>query len=301
MTHQREIVRRRNAAGAAADDRHFLARGGQGFGHGHFARVFHRVAFEAADVDGGVHHAPATAHFAGVFADEPAHRHEGVVLADEAHGVRASARFDEGYVARNVHARRALRHAGNGLVEGAFATPVFDVFDEIVAESFDSFQDHARRFVADGAVGGIVDALRRLPDEFDGVQRRVAVQNVVQKFFQRPQPDAAGHAFAAGLGMAHLQKGCRHIHGAKPGRAGADAAFHIFVQLLHGGLRLVLRNDTQSAHNSSRVFPPREIPTAILPIFPAPFRAPSVSVRTRGKFIPTLLFYHKRNGMSNKK
>ena len=52
--------------------------------------------------------------------------------------------------------------------------------------------------------------------------------------------------------MAHLQKGRRHIHGAKSRRAGTDTPFDVLIQLLHGGLRPVLRNDTQSAHNSSR-------------------------------------------------
>lgn len=95
--------------------------------------MFYREAFKTANIDGGVHHAAAAAHFAGVFADESAHGGQGIVLADEPDGVRVSSRFHQRNIAGNVHARGTLRHAGNGLIERAFAAPVFDVLDKVVA------------------------------------------------------------------------------------------------------------------------------------------------------------------------
>lgn len=230
----------------------FLPVGGQGLGYGHAARVLHGKPLEAADIDGSVHHTAAAADLAGVLADESADGGQGVVLADKPDGVGVSARFDEGDIAGDIHARGALRHAGDGLVERAFAASVFDMLHEVVAEAADALENHIRGLIADRAVRRKINAFGRLFDQVDGVEGRVAVENVVQKLFQLSQAYAAGHAFAAGLRVAHLQKRRCYIHGAKSRGACADTAFHVLVKLLDGGLRLVLGNDTQSAHKSSR-------------------------------------------------
>lgn len=176
----------------------------------------------------------------------------GVVLADKPDGVGVSARFDEGDIAGDIHARGALRHAGDGLVERAFAASVFDMLHEVVAEAADALENHIRGLIADCAVRRKINAFRPSFDQVDGVEGRVAVENVVQKLFQLSQAYAAGHAFAQDCAWHIFKKEDAHIHGAKSRGACADTAFHVLVKLLDGGLRLVLGNDTQSAHKSSR-------------------------------------------------
>lgn len=52
VPHQLQVIRRAQAAGAAAHNRHALARGGAAHRRGHHARMVHRIALETADVDG---------------------------------------------------------------------------------------------------------------------------------------------------------------------------------------------------------------------------------------------------------
>ena len=85
------------------------------------AGLVHDVVLDAADVDGIVNHIPAAPCLAGMLADQCAGRGEGVVLTDQAHGVRAASFPGKGDIARDVHVGRAERHAGDGLLEGAGA------------------------------------------------------------------------------------------------------------------------------------------------------------------------------------
>ena len=174
VTHDRQIVGCRQAAGAAADDGDFLAGGFCQRRYVIVGDMIRREAFNAADVDGVVQHVAAAAVFAGVFADESTGRNEGVVLADEPHSVVVAAFVDQCDVSRNVHVGRALGYAGHGLIEGGGAAVVLDVLDIVVAESVDALQHHVCRLVADGAVCRIVDGLGRIFDELQRIHVGVA-------------------------------------------------------------------------------------------------------------------------------
>ena len=106
VAHEREIVCGGETGRTATDDGDALAGGGVvegrrrhdgaaiGIEFEHLGRVVHRIALERADVDGVVHYASPARELAGMLADEAAGKREGVVLADEAHGVVVAARVD---------------------------------------------------------------------------------------------------------------------------------------------------------------------------------------------------------------
>ena len=91
VSHQGKVIGRGQAAGAAADDGDLLAGGLGPLGRLHGGRVIHRIPLQAADVHGVVHHAAAAVVLTGVLAHIGAGEGEGVVLADEAHGVIVAA------------------------------------------------------------------------------------------------------------------------------------------------------------------------------------------------------------------
>ena len=95
-----------------------------------------------------------------MLADVRAGRGEGVVLADEAHGVGVAAVLDQHEVARNIHARGAQRHAGNGLAHAAEAAVAQNMLFVVVAEALHAVEHQARRIAADGAVGAVDDHAR---------------------------------------------------------------------------------------------------------------------------------------------
>ncbi len=110
----------------------------------------------AADVDRVVHHGAAAANFAGVFANQGAHRGQRIVLANQAHGVAIASFGDQGDIAGDIHAGRALRHAGHGLVEFQGAAAIAQNCSSKSSRNPSTpLQDHLRRFIADGAVGRI--------------------------------------------------------------------------------------------------------------------------------------------------
>ena len=69
------------------------------------------------------------------------------------------------------------------------------------------------------------------------------VQHLPDHVGKLAQSDAAGHALAAGLGLAQVQEIQRHIHRAQARRAGGDPPFHVPVQLLHHSLCLTRHLD----------------------------------------------------------
>ena len=77
---------------------------------------------------------------------------------------------------------------------------------------------------------------------------RLAVQDFPQHIGKLSQPDPAGYALAAGLGVTQLQKIQRHIDGTKARRAGGDSPLYIPVELIHHRLGLAGGFDVQSAH-----------------------------------------------------
>ena len=210
-----------------------------------------RVAFQAADVDGVVHQAAAALALARVLADIRAGMGEGVVLADQRHGIVVLAFAHQRDVAGDVDVRRAYRHAGHRLFERADAPPVAGVLLIILAEAAHALQYHGGGLVADGAVGRVHDGGGRLLDQVDGGFVGVLVQHAFQQRFQLRKPDAAGDAFAAGLRVAQPQKVECQVHRAQPRRVGGDAVAHIAAQVLHDLLRAVRRLDRESYHRGS--------------------------------------------------
>ena len=227
MSHEGQIVGRRQAAGTAADDCHRLAgrfrprRGLHGLG------VVHRITLQTADVHRVVHHPPAALTFAGVLTDVGAGRDEGVVLADQAHRVLIPALVDQGHIAGDVHMGGAGGHAGHRVAQAADAPAVEDVLLIVLPEAPDPFEHHVGGLVADGAVSGVGNHLGGVLNEVDVLQGGSAVQHPLDEDGQLVQPHPAGDAFAAGLGVAQPQKVQRHIHWTKPRLAGVDPPLHV--------------------------------------------------------------------------
>ena len=251
MAHQGQVIGAAEAAGAAAHDGHGLAGGRGAGGIGHHACVVHGVPLQAPDVDGIVDHIPAAAGLAGMLTDVGAGGGHGVVLADQAHGVGVAPGPHQGHVARDIHPRRTQGNAGHGILEACQAPVVLHVLLIVVPEALQAIHHQAGGVPADGAVGGIHNAAGGFLDDADGVHIGGAVQHLGNELGQLPQTDAAGHALAAGLGVAQLQKRQRHFHRAQARRAGGDPALHIAVEALYHGLSPAGGFDVKSAQNSS--------------------------------------------------
>ena len=210
--------------------------------------MVHRVALQGADVDAVVDHVAAAAGLAGVLAHQGAGGGEGVVLADEAHGVGIALIAHQGHIARYVHAGGAQGHAGHRLVQLQQAAAVDDVLHIVVAEADDAPQHHVGGLKADGAVRRVLDDPGGALDQVDGIQGGVAVQHIFQQLGQLAQAHAAGHTLAAGLCMAQLEEGDGEVHRAQARRAGDDAPFYVAVEPLYHALGGIGGDDVQSAH-----------------------------------------------------
>ena len=246
MSHQRKIIRSRQTARAAADDGDLLARRLSAIGVRHIARIIHRIALEAADIDRVVDHVAAAARLAGMLADVSAGRGEGIVLADESHGVCIAAVFDQHKVARNIHARGTQRHAGNALAHAAETAVAQDMLFIVVAEALYTVEHQSRRVAADGAVGAVDDHMRQTLDDRNGLHRRLALKHQFHQLRELAETDAAGNALAAGLRMAKIQKALGKIHRTKARRACGNTPLHIAVQPVNNGLRVGGRHNIKS-------------------------------------------------------
>lgn len=80
------------------------------------------------------------------------------------------------------------------------------------------------------AVGCIDNGARRLFDDGERLHGGGAVHNLLDQQRELPQTDAAGDTFTAGLCVAQLQKGQRHIHGTRRGARG-NPALDVAVEL----------------------------------------------------------------------
>ena len=125
------------------------------------------------------------------------------------------------------------------------------MFHIVIPETDDAPQDHVGGFKTDGTVGRVLDDPGRPLDQVDVFQTGVAIQHVFQQLGQRAQAHPAGHAFAAGLGVAQAQECQGKVHRAQTRRAGDDAPFHIAVKPLYHLLGGVGGSDIQSAHRNS--------------------------------------------------
>ena len=220
---------------------------------GHLAGVVHRGALQAPDVDGIVHHFPAAAGLAGMLADIGAGDREGVVLPDEPHRVGITAFPHQGHVAGDVHSGGAHGHAGHRVVQGAQAAVMPNMLFKVFPETADAGEHQLGRVDADRAVGCADDDLCRLLDAVDDALVRLPVQHLLQHVGQLAEADAAGGAFAAGLGAAEVQTVQGFIHGAYAGRTARDSPLHVPVDGLHHRLHLARRSYFQSAQGMSHL------------------------------------------------
>ena len=232
VAHERQVVGRRQAARPAADDGHCLARVLRPLRGGHVGHVVHGVPLQAADVHRVVHHPPAALALAGVLAHIGAGGGEGVVLSDEAHRVLIPPQPDEGDVPGDVHMGRAGGDTGHRVAQAADAPAVEHVLLVVLPEAPHPPEHHVGRLIADGTVGGVGDHLGGALDEVDGLHGGGAVQHLLDEHRQLAQANPAGHALAAGLGVAQPQEVQGHVHRTKPRLAGADAPAHVPVQVV---------------------------------------------------------------------
>jgi len=117
----------------------------------------------------------------------------------------------------------------------------------VVPEALKAAQDQLRCVASDGAVSRGDDGPRRFFDGVDGQHGARSVEHLPHQYAQLAKSNAAGHAFAARLRVAQLQKCQRHIDRTKSRRTGRDPALHILVQPVNDRLRLARGFDIESA------------------------------------------------------
>ena len=246
VAHQRKIVRRGKAARPAADNGDRLACGLGTVGLLHVARIIHRVALQAADIDRVIDHIAAAARLARMLADVRAGRGERIVLSDEAHGVRIAAVLDEHKIARDIHTRGTQRNARHRLAHPAETAVAQDMLFIVVAEALHAVEHQTRRIASDGTVGAVDDHARHALDDRNGLHRSLALEHLLYQLRELTETDAAGHALAASLRMTEVQKALREVHRAQSRGARSDTPLHIAVQPVDNGLCMGGRHDIKS-------------------------------------------------------
>ena len=178
---------------------------------------------------------------ARVLADIAAYGREGVVLADQAHGVIVTAGTHECNVARNIHSGRAQCHTRHRMIPAEQAAAALHMGEVVIAKALHALQNHAGSLIADGAVRRILNNTGGFLDQVNGLRCCGGIQHLLEQSGQLPQTDAARNTFAAGLCMAQTQERQRHIHRTQTRRTGADAPLDIAVQAGNDGLSLARR------------------------------------------------------------
>ena len=213
--------------------------------------MIHRVALQAADVHGIVHHAAAAVVLTGVLAHVGAGKGEGIVFADQAHGIVVAACPHQRDVAGNVHMGRAHRDAGHRVAQAADAAAMQHVLLVIFPEAPYPLQHHMGSLIADGAVRRVGDDLGGALDQINGFQGGGAVQHALDQNGQLAQAHPAGYAFAAGLRVGKAHEVQRHVHRAQPRRRGVDAPAHLPVKAVQNDLGLAGMFNGKSAQKNS--------------------------------------------------
>ena len=181
-----------------------------------------------------------------MLADETADAREGVVLADETHGIGVALLADERDIARHVHIRRAAGHTRHG-VERRGAYAVFDMGEVIVPEGLQPVEHEARGLKPDGAVGTVINGGGAAAHGAEVVRRAAAVEDLFKKRVQPVQPHAAGNAFSTALRKAQLHERGGQIDRTAPERRRSAAASERGIQLVHLFLRGGLLIDDQGS------------------------------------------------------
>ena len=247
VAHKAQIIRAGKPARAAADDGDAFAGRLPAGRIRDIARMIDCIALEAPDIDGRVDHVAAAARLARVLADVRAGGRHGVILADKTHRVGVPSLAHQRDIARHVHARRTERHAGHGVLKRGEAPVVLHMVHIVVPEALKAAQDQLRCVASDGAVSRGDDGPRRFFDGVDGQHGARSVEHLPHQRGKLAESNAAGHAFAARLRVAQLQKCQRHIDRTQARGAGRDPAFHVLVEAVDDRLGLACGFDIQSA------------------------------------------------------
>ena len=131
-----------------------------------------------------------------------------------------------------------------------------DMLFVVVAEALQTVHHQACGIAADGAVGGVDDTAGGFFDDVNGLHGGGTVKYLGNQLRQLPQADTAGHALAAGLCMAKLQKAQRHIHRTQTRGTGGNAPLDVTIQIIHHSLCTAGRFDIKSAQCRSTPFLP---------------------------------------------
>ena len=91
------------------------------------------------------------------------------------------------------------------------------MFPVVVGKAPDSVEYQLGGVLADGAGGGFLNGAGGVLDDLHVAGLGPAIQHVGQEDGELGKAYPAGHAFAAGLGVAQVQKIQRHIHRTQAG------------------------------------------------------------------------------------
>ena len=139
---------------------------------------------------------------------------EGVVLADEFHGLVVAARCRKGDVAGDVHVRRAADLARHALARAAKAPAGGGVVFEVVAEGLHAHEHLLGGLVAYRAIGAHANLLGKVFKAFDRARIGGAADDLLEHVGHGAQAHAARRAFAAALRVRHAHERARHVDGA---------------------------------------------------------------------------------------
>ena len=138
--------------------------------------------------------------------DKTARCRKRVVLSNQPDGILVPALMHKRYVPWYVNTCRTQGHTRNRLLVTAVAASQLYMRHIFIMEANESLVYHVGSLITDGTVRGLHDAECSLFHLVERFQCRPCVQNIRYHFLELPQPYAAGHALAACLRMAQLQK-----------------------------------------------------------------------------------------------
>ena len=213
--------------------------------------VVHRVALQAADVHGVVHHGPPTRVLARMLADVRAGGRKRVVFSDKLDRIVEAACGRKGDIARNVHMGRTRHHAGHPLRRAAQAAAMLHMLLEVFAKCADAYQDLLGGLISNRAIGTDANMLRELLEIFKSSLVRASVDNLLEHVGNARKADAARDALSAALGMGYAYMRTRHIHGTRSSRGCAKTARRRPALPAHCREQSRLRRRVRYAHEAS--------------------------------------------------
>ena len=154
MSHQLQIISRRQTAGTSADNRHLLSRGlrPSGLRNRGKIRLVHRRPLQSPDIDGTVQHISPAALFAGMLADHSTGCRERIIFPDQTHRVLVPVRPHQSDISGNIHMGRAEIDTWNRLLERPCTAVLGHMRDIVLPKSMKTGQKQSRRLGPDSTV-----------------------------------------------------------------------------------------------------------------------------------------------------